>query len=302
MASLYGEIASNKRKTALLVGFFLVFIMALGGFLGQVYDIVWLLPAAVIFSLVQALIAYYQSDKIVLSISGAKEPPRKEPYIALHRIVENLAITAGLPKPKIYLIDDTAPNAFATGRDPNHASIAVTKGLLIKLNKNELQGVIGHELAHIGNYDIRLMTMVVVLVGIVSLIADWSLRSLWIGSNSDNRRGEAGPVLLVVSLIALILAPIGATLIQLAVSRKREFLADASGVMLTRYPEGLISALEKINRDKEPLEVANRATAHLYIENPLKAHQGRDSIGWLANLFSTHPAVSERIKRLERAV
>jgi heat shock protein HtpX len=229
-------------------------------------------------------------------VSGAKPLERKEAK-ELFRLVENLAITSGIPTPKLYLIDDSAPNAFATGRDPNHAAIAVTSGLLEKLNRTELEGVLAHEMSHVTNYDIRLSTIVVVLVGIIALASDWFLRSLWWGGGRRrDRDGESSSgIFMLVGIILAILAPIAATLIQLAVSRKREFLADASGALLTRYPEGLASALEKIASDKEPLEVANKATAHMYFENPLKDYKGT-----VNNLFSTHPPVAERIKALRQ--
>jgi len=219
--------------------------------------------------------------------------PRKEPFLQLHRLVENLSITAGIPKPKIFLIDDSAPNAFATGRDPKHAAIAVTSGLLEKLNKNELEGVLAHELSHIGNYDIRLMTIVVVLYGIIALVSDFFLRSLWFRGRDRDSQGQA--IFMLIGIVLAILAPIAALLIQLAISRKREYLADASGALLTRYPEGLASALEKISRDHEPLEVANRATAHLYITNPFKGQS-------ITTLFSTHPPAEDRIKKLEEMI
>jgi len=289
------------------MGFFLIFVIGLGYLLAWYFNRPIILVIAVIIAVVQALVSYYYSDSITLAVSGAKEVPRKEPFLDLHRIVENLAITAGLPKPKIYLIDDSAPNAFATGRDPKHASIAVTSGLLEKLNKTELEGVISHELSHIGNYDIRLMTVVVVLVGVVALLSDFFLRWTWFGGGrrrDSDGGGQLQLILLIVAMVMAILAPLAATLIQLAISRKREFLADASGALLTRYPEGLASALEKIAQDREPLEVANKATAHLYIENPFKENveAGHGSRGWLAGLFDTHPPVEERIKRLRAMV
>ena len=303
---MYKQIDSNKRRTAFLVGLFLVFVIALGYLLSYAFDNQLILVIAVIIAVTQALVSYYYSDSITLAVSGAKEVPRKEPYLDLHRVVENLAITGGLLKPKIYLIDDSAPNAFATGRDPKHASIAVTSGLLEKLNKTELEGVIAHELSHVGNYDIRLMTVVVVLVGVVALLSDFFLRWTWFGgrrrSNGDS--GQLGLILFIIAIIMAILAPLAATLIQLAISRKREFLADASGSLLTRYPDGLASALEKISKDREPLEVANKATAHLYIENPFKENteDGHGSRGWFAGLFDTHPPVGERIKRLRAMI
>ena len=301
---MYKNIDSNKRRTAYLLGFFLVFVIGLGYLLSYVFDNQLILIIAVVVAVVQALVSYYYSDSITLAVSGAKEVSRKEPFLDLHRVVENLSIAGGLPKPKIYLIDDSAPNAFATGRDPKHASIAVTSGLLDKLNKTELEGVIAHELSHVGNYDIRLMTVVVVLVGVVALLSDFFLRWTWFGggrrrSDSDGG-GQAQLILLIVAIAMAILAPLAATLIQLAISRKREFLADASGSLLTRYPEGLASALEKISKDPEPLEVANKATAHLYIESPFK--EKSENRGWMASLFDTHPPVEDRIKNLRAMI
>jgi heat shock protein HtpX len=299
---MYREIDSNKRKTVFFMFFFLILITGLGWIMSQVFDQPLIFPIAVIISIIQALVSYYYSDKITLAISHAKEAPRDQ-YVELHRIVENLAITAGLPKPKIYVIDDSAPNAFATGRDPKHAVIAVTTGLLEKLNNTELQGVIAHEMSHIGNYDIRLMTIVVVLVGIVALISDLFLRWTWFGGGrrkGDNENSQLQLILLVVAIILAILSPLIASLIQLAISRKREYLADASGALLTRYPEGLAKALEKIAMDREPLEVANKATAHLYFSDPLKAINDHKSL--ITNLFNTHPPVCERVKRLRNMV
>ncbi|MEK7142654.1 MAG: zinc metalloprotease HtpX [Patescibacteria group bacterium] len=294
---MYKEIASNKRKTAFLIFVFLILVIGLGWVLSYVFDNYFILVIAVVIAVFQALISYYQADKIALVISGAKVAPRKDPFLELHRLVENLSITAGLPKPRIYVISDSAPNAFATGRDPEHAALAVTSGLLEKLNKSELEGVISHELSHIGNFDIRLMTIVVVLVGVVALVSDFFLRYLWWGGGRS-RRSEGGGqlqlILLVVGIVLAILAPLAAVLIQLAISRKREFLADATGALLTRYPEGLASALEKISRDREPLEVANRATAHLYIADPNKKK--------ITGLFMTHPPIEERIKRLRAMI
>lgn len=296
MATIYTHIGENKRKTAYLIGTFLILIIGIGWGVAYAYDTPWVLWAAVIYSTIQALVSYYYSDKIALAISRAKPIEKKENPI-LFRIVENLSIASGLPMPKIFLIDDTAPNAFATGRDPRHASIAVTRGLLEKLDKHELTGVIAHELSHVGNYDIRVMTLVVVLVGIIALLSDMFLRFTFYAGGGRRRNGAA--LLVVIALLFAILAPLIAMIIQLAVSRRREFLADASGVLLTRNPDGLASALEKISKDKEPLEVANKATAHLYIDNPLKEHEGKRGVGWFANLFNTHPPVAERIKRLK---
>jgi len=297
---VYTEISSNKTKTALLITFFLVLIIGLGYLFSVYMDQPGLLPLAVGISVFMSFISYFYSDKIVLSMSHAKEVQRTEDP-ELYRTVENLAITAGLPTPKIYLIPDTALNAFATGRDPKHAVVAITTGLREKLTKQELEGVMAHELSHIGNYDIRLSTIIVMLVGIVTLLSDWMLRATFFGGRRrDNDSGQLGAILMIAGIVLAILSPIAATLIQLAVSRRREYLADASGVLLTRYPQGLASALRKIGADHEPLEVANKATAHLYIANPLKDHTGkRDGIGWFGKLFQTHPPIEERIKRLE---
>ncbi|TSC92244.1 MAG: Protease HtpX [Candidatus Berkelbacteria bacterium Licking1014_85] len=298
---MYSQIDSNKQKTWFLIFFFLVFIIGLGWVFSYAFDNSSILYFAVGWSVFQALISYFYSDKITLAISGAKELKRNESEKALeiHRLVENLSITAGLPKPKIYLIDDSAPNAFATGRDPKNASMALTTGIIDKLNKSELEGVISHELSHIGNYDIRVMTIVVVLVGIVALVSDWFLRwSFWNRRSDDREGGQFQAIIMVIAIVLAILSPIIATLIQLAVSRKREYLADATGAMLTRYPAGLISALEKISHDREPLEVANKATAHLYIVSPFKNKQ--EIVGWFSNLFNTHPAIKDRIKTLEK--
>jgi heat shock protein HtpX len=224
---------------------------------------------------------------------------KKDDSPELYRLVENLCITAGLPTPKIYILDEAAPNAFATGRDAKHAVVAVTRGLLEKLEKTELEGVLAHELSHIGNRDLLLQTLVVILAGIVALLSDMFLRmTFWSGRRRDDREeGQLGAILMVFALIAAILAPLAATLIRLAISRKREFLADASGAMLTRYPEGLARALEKISADRTPLQVANNATSHLYIANPFK---GKDNANWLAKLFMTHPPIEDRIRALRQ--
>lgn len=296
MAITYTEIGRNKRRTFFLITLFLIFVIGLAWVFSYSFDLPWLLPLAVIIASFQAVGSYWWSDKITLAISGAHEVKKKEAP-ELYRIVENLSITAGLPTPRVYIIQDSAPNAFATGRDPEHAVIAVTTGLLEKLEKPELEGVIAHELSHIGNYDIRLMTVIVVLVGIVVLISDWFIRArFWGFSDDDNNSGQLGAIMALVGIVLALLAPLFATLIQLALSRRREYLADSTGALLTRYPEGLARALEKIAADKEPLEVANRGTAHLYIENPLKDVSGARS--WFSGLFSTHPPVEERIKKL----
>src|SRR3972149_268001 len=231
---MYKQIDFNKRRTFLYITLFLIFIIGLGWVFSYAFDEPWILIGAVLFSVFQAFLSYYASDKIALAISGAKEVPRKDPFLNLHRVVENLSITAGLPRPRIYLIESEAMNAFAPGRDPKHASVAVTIGLLEKLKKTELEGVIAHEVSHVKNYDIRLMTVVVVLVGVVALLSDWFLRWSWWGGGgrNNNEGGQIGAILLLIGIILAIVAPIAATLIQLAISRKREFLADASGVLL----------------------------------------------------------------------
>jgi len=292
--TIYSEIDSNKKRTWLLIFGFFIFIIVLGWVFGRAFDEPLILVGAVIFAAIQALVSYYRSTEIVLAISGA-HPVSEQQDPDLYHILENLSITAGIPMPKLYMIEDTATNAFATGRDPQHAAVAVTKGLREKLTRTELEGVLAHELSHVRNYDIRLMTVVVVLVGTVALLSDWFLRwSFWGGRRRRSDGGGQGElILMLIALVLAILAPISAVLIQLAISRRREYLADADGALLTRYPEGLASALEKIAADMEPLETANKATAHLYIENPLKGHRSV-----MNSLFSTHPPVAERIKRL----
>lgn len=299
MPTLYTNKDSNIRKTWLLISFFTLFIIGVGYVFSYAYNNPGILIFAVGFSVFSSFFSYWYSDKIVLLMSKARLVTREQGK-ELYNIVENLCITAGLPVPKIYIIDDTAPNAFATGRNPQHAVVAVTTGILQKLDRVELEGVIAHELSHIGNRDILLSTIVAVLVGSVVLISDWFLRWTWWGGGRRGRDNEGGSgqiqmIIFLIAIVLAILAPLVATIIQLAISRKREFLADASGALLTRYPEGLASALKKISADQEPLEVANKATAHLYIVNPLK---GKSAKNWLAKLFTTHPPVEERIKAL----
>lgn len=246
---------------------------------------------SLIFIGISNFISWYYSDKIVLSVSGAK-PVSLESNRELYRTVENLCIASGLPLPKIYTIDDTAPNAFATGRDPKHGVICFTTGILSKLTKQELEGVTAHELSHIGNRDTLMMSVVSVLVGTIALMADFFMRSMWFGGN--DRENKSG-LMLAFGIIAAILAPLVAMLIQMAVSRRREYLADASGVLITRHPSALASALRKISADQEPLEAANRGTAHMYIINPLK---GNEVLNGFAKMFSTHPPIQDRIKAL----
>lgn len=291
----YSAIGSNKRKSAFLIFIFLLIVIALGYVFSRAYGQPGILVFAVGFSTISALVSYYFSDKITLAMSGAKEVSRENGK-ELYNLVENLTITAGLPMPRVYIIDDTAPNAFATGRDPKHAVVCFTTGIVQKLTKPELEGVTAHELSHVGNYDIRVMTLVVVLVGTITLLADWFMRASFFGKRDNDDRGNNG-IFAMLGLVLALISPLIGMLLQLAVSRQREYLADSSGALLTRYPEGLASALEKISADHEPLEAANKATAHLYIVNPLKAH-GRDSVGWFASLFNTHPPIQERVKRL----
>jgi heat shock protein HtpX len=296
---VYSEIASNKRKTVFLMAFILCLIIAIGYVASIYFDQPLLVPAAVIFSVGMSLFSYFFADKVVLGISGAKEIKRSEDQ-ELYRTVENLSIAAGLPTPRIFIIEDTAPNAFATGRDPKHAVVAITTGLRSKLSKQELEGVMAHELSHIGNYDIRIATIVVVLVGVITLLADWMLRISFYGGRGRRDNNSSNAAIAIIALVLALLAPIAATLMQLAISRKREYLADASAVLLTRYPQGLAAALEKIAADHEPLEVANKATAHMYIVNPLKEHQEkRDKVSWFAGLFQTHPPIQDRIAKLK---
>jgi len=291
---LYKEIDSNKRKTVLVSFLFVLFTLALGWVFSKVFNSWGWLIAAFLVSIVQGFVGYYYSDKVALTMSKAVKVERKEPFLELYRIVENLTITSGLPIPQIYLINDPAPNAFATGRDPRHASIAVTTGLLEIMNKEELRGVIAHEMSHVGNYDIRLMSVIVVLVGAIALLADWFMRSLWF-RRGDNEKSQADTFLMILGIVLAILAPIAAALIQLAISRNREYLADASGSLLTRYPEGLASALEKLKEYSKPMESRNRATAHLFISSPFGTQK-------MQSWFSTHPPIDDRIKRLKSMV
>jgi len=293
--TLYTQISSNKRKSFLLIVFFIVFIIFLGWIFGELTEFGYGgLVLAVLIATIMSLVGYFSGDKVALWTAGAK-PITKEQNPYVYRMVENLCITAGLPLPKIHIISDPAINAFATGRDPKHASIAITTGAIEKLENEELEGVIAHELSHIKNYDIRLMTIVIICVGIVALLSNWFFRISFFGGgrrSSSRGGGKAQIVIMIIGLVLLIFAPIIAQLIKFAVSRKREFLADASGVLLTRYPDGLANALEKIKRhNTQPMRGANNATAHLYISNPF----GHKAFKGLAKLFSTHPPIEERI-------
>ncbi len=309
MKNIYEVQSANKIKSAVVVVSFIAFVFvasyvltnALGIYLGYQPGGFGYFGMALIISGVSSFVSYYYSDKIVLGISGARRA-RKDEDKLFNQVAENLAIGAGIHKPTLFVIEDSAPNAFATGRDLEHAVICVTTGLLSKLNRTELEGVVAHEMTHIMNYDTRLMSVVAVMVGLVALLGDWFLRSLWWGGrNRDNDRDNSGSIFMILGIVFAILSPIIATLIQLAISRRREFMADAGSVTQTRQPEGLISALKKISADEEPLEAANKATAHLYIVNPFKG-QGHGSVGWLANLFNTHPPILERIKALQKMV
>jgi heat shock protein HtpX len=289
--TLYTHIDSNIRKTWMLFGVFFLIVIGLGWFLSYYFDDQAILFIAVFISIFMSFISYWFSDKIVLAMSRANLLTHEQAP-ELYHVVENLTITAGLPMPRIYLIDDPSPNAFATGRDAKHAVVAVTRGLLEILDKTELEGVIAHELSHIGNKDMLLQTAVVVLVGVITMIADIFIRGRFFGRKSNDRGGgQVGAILMIVGLVFIILSPVFAKLIQFAISRKREYLADASGALLTRYPEGLARALEKISQNPIPLQIVNKATAHLFIASPFGGKK-------ISNLFSTHPPAEERVKRL----
>ncbi len=289
--TLYTQASSNIWKTWFLITVFLVLVIFLGWIFSYILETPYILYVAVFISFLMSFISYWNSDKVILSMTNAKLITKQD-NPELYRIVENLSITAGLPMPRIYIMNESAPNAFATGRDPKHGVICVTQGLLNKLDKSELEGVIAHELAHIGNRDILLASAVVVLAGLIAILSDWTMRSIFWGRRRDSK-DSAGAIMFLIGIIAAILAPIAATLMRLAVSRKREFLADATGALLTRYPEGLARALEKISQDPEPLRVASSATNHLFISNPLKKEN-------IAKLWMTHPPVQERIKALRQ--
>ncbi|MFA6354766.1 MAG: M48 family metallopeptidase [Candidatus Paceibacterota bacterium] len=296
MSTLYTFKSSNIRKTYLLFFLFFIVIIGLGWVFSRIYGNFNILIFAVIFSSFMSIISYWYSDKIVLKMAKAV-PVSESTNQELYHLVENLAITAGLPTPKIYIVPEMAPNAFATGRDPRHAVVAVTNGLLQKLNKTELEGVLAHELSHIGNRDILIGTVAVILVGFITVLADIFIRSTFFGGfrRSNDRDNQAGNILFLVGIALSILAPIAATLMQLAISRRREFLADTSGALLTRYPEGLATALEKISSDQTPMSVAKDSTAHLWLSNPFKNNK---KVSFISKLFMTHPPIEERVKAL----
>lgn len=299
MPNIYQHIDNNKRDTVVVMTIFVGLVAFLGWFFGEYYVGEGVgfpfMGIALIFSGISSFVAYYNSDKIVLSISGAREVSYEEAP-DLHNLVDNMSIASGIPKPKVFIIDDSSMNAFATGRDPEHGVICFTTGILQNLEKRELEGVVAHEMSHIGNYDIRLMAIVSVLVGLISLLSDWFLRGAFRfsgGRRSNNSSG--GPILLLIGIVLLVLSPLIATLIKLAISRNREYLADSTAALITRYPKGLANALKKISQDTEILEAANSATAHLYISNPNR----EGALKFMQGLFDTHPPVEERIKRLE---
>lgn len=295
--TIYNQISSNKLKTWMIMILFVVFFLTVAYVLGRAlgYGLSFAGIMLVISGFI-SFISYYNSDKIVLSMSGAK-PADKKSYRELYTTVENLSIASGLAMPRVYVIEDPSPNAFATGRDPKHAAVAATTGLLTKLRNAELEGVIAHELSHVKNYDTRLMGVVAILVGSIAILADVFMRSMWLGGRNDDRK-SGNQIFLLIGIVAAVIAPIAAMLIQLAVSRRREYLADADGALLTRYPDGLADALAKIATDRTPLKHAHTGTAHLYIENPYKSDSKAAKGNWLVNLFSTHPPVADRVRLL----
>lgn len=294
--TISSAIQSNVTKTYVIMSVFVAFVVLVAYVLGQTLgygnSFMWF---AVLFSVISSFASYYWGDSLILAMSGARPADRKRDF-DFYTVSENLSIAGGIPKPRLYVIEDTAMNAFATGRDPEHAVVVATTGILSQLERRELEGVIAHELSHIKNFDTRLMAVVAVLVGTVAFLADMFMRSLWWGGHRDrdNDRGLGG-ILILVGIVLALVSPIIASLIKLAASRNREYLADASGAKLTRYPEGLARALEKLGRDKEVLEAATNATAHLYITNPFK---GKNFGAWFASAFNTHPPLEDRIKRL----
>ena len=306
MKNIYEVQRANKIKSFFIVTFFAVFVAlatyvlvrALGIYSGYMPGNLGIVGIALFVSGVSSFFGYYYSDKIVLGISGARPANRNNDFV-FYTVAQNISIGAGVPVPKLYVIPDSAPNAFATGRDPKHAVICATTGLLEKLDRTELEGVIAHEISHIKNYDTRLMSVVSVMVGLIALLGDWLMRASWFGGKSDDdNRSSTSSIFLVVGIVFAILSPIIGQLIQLAISRRREYGADAGAIEITRQPSGLVSALIKISSDKEALEVANKATAHLFVSNPFK-DKNQGSVGWFADLFNTHPPISERIKALK---
>lgn len=300
MPNIYQNISSNKRDTVLIVSLFISVITAIGWFIGEYFTDAGgysMIGLALIFSGISGFFSYYNSDKLVLAVSNAKKV-EYEDAPDLHKLVENMSIASGIPKPKIYVINDSSMNAFATGRDPEHGVICLTTGIIQRLEKRELEGVIAHEMSHIGNFDTRLMSIVSILVGSVSLLADWFTRGLFYKRGRRNRSSNNNSVnglLFLIGVVLIFLSPIIATLIKLAISRKREYLADSTAALITRFPQGLANALRKLSQDREVLEAANSATAHLYITDPVRSLTS----GKISNFFNTHPPIEERIRRLE---
>ena len=294
--TVYNQISENKIKTFFIMFVFILIFSSFFFLLGKYFNSPWSYFFLGFFiSLASSVGSYFYGAKLVILTTGA-QPADKKTYFNFYTVAENLALVTGLPKPKLYVINDQSPNAFATGRDPKHAVVCATTGLLQIMDRAELEGVIAHELSHVKNYDILLASIVAVLVGTLSLISDWTIRNMWWNRGSDNEeRSNRNPIFFVLFLIALILTPIIATIIQLAISRRREYLADASAVLLTRYPEGLVRALEKLNNIRQPLRRVASSTAHLFIDNPFK----KKNASWFVNLFSTHPPIEERIRILK---
>lgn len=293
MINVYEQVAANKFRSNLIVGLFVAFIALAAYAITYAFNLGdGFLLMAVAFSLISTGVSFFWGDQIVVALNHARPASRKE-FFDFYTVTENLSLAAGLPTPKIYVIDSPAPNAFATGRDPEHAIVVATTGLLEKLNRTELEGVLAHELSHVKNYDIRLMMIVSVLLGSLSILTNLAFRGRWFGGNRDRSDREGGGILIIIGLLLAIFAPLIAQLIQLAISRRREYLADASGVQLTRQPAGLISALQKISADPTPLTQASSATTSLFIVNPFKGNK-------IANLFSTHPPVADRIQALQQ--
>ena len=305
---MYERISSNVRKTWLLIFVFIVFVALIGWFFGELTNWgLWGLGIALGVALAMTWGSYFASDKIALKMSRA-EPADPSEYSQLHNIVEGLSIAAGIPKPREYVVHDDAPNAFATGRNPEHAAIAVTDGLMAKMNRDELEGVIAHELSHVKNRDTLVMTIAVTLVGVIVLLADWMIRAMFWGGmgDNDNRGSGLGAPIAILGFVLLLVAPLVGQLLQFAISRQREFLADAEGVFITRHPEGLISALNKLREDQTVVRTASRATAHLWIESPIARHasearRGRGRGAWLNRMFDTHPPLEDRISALSES-
>lgn len=289
MVNIYEQIKANKIRSGFIITFFVIFICLAAYSIGYAFDLQYMFPLAIIFSIGSSLASYFWGDKMVLGLNQARPATRKE-FFDFYTVTENLAMADQLPTPKLYVVDTPAMNAFATGRDPEHASITATTGLLEKLDRTELEGVIGHELSHVKNFDIRLMTIVSILIGTLSILVNFASRSMFFGDRDRDNKND-GP-LAIIGLFMIIFSPIIAQLVQLAISRRREYFADASSVMLTRQPSGLISALKKISGDPNLMRQASTATASLYISNPFKGNK-------IASMFSTHPPIEDRVKTLE---